>query len=59
MIQSVFVPKGTQIIASTAACNRNKELWGEDADEWKPERWLKGVPSAVEAAHIPGIYFYL
>ncbi|PIL27364.1 hypothetical protein GSI_10511 [Ganoderma sinense ZZ0214-1] len=55
MIDSVFVPKGTQILASTAACNRR----GEDADEWKPERWLKGVPSAVEAAHIPGIYFHM
>lgn len=30
--------------------------WGEDALEWKPERWLKPLPRAVEDAWIPGIY---
>ncbi|KAI1798370.1 hypothetical protein LXA43DRAFT_1088480 [Ganoderma leucocontextum] len=33
MIESVFVPKGTLLLASTVACNRNKELRGEDTDE--------------------------
>ena len=36
--------------------NRDKEIWGPDADEWKPERWLQPLPRSVEDAHIPGIY---
>ena len=27
-----------------------------DADEWKPERWVKPLPRTVEEANVPGIY---
>ena len=33
-----------------------KELWGEDADEWKPERWLSPLPDAALNASIPGVF---
>ena len=55
-ITEVPVPKGTYITLNLRACNINKALWGEDAKEWKPERWLSPVPKAVEDARIPGIY---
>ncbi|KAL8870147.1 MAG: hypothetical protein Q9174_003739 [Haloplaca sp. 1 TL-2023] len=35
-----YIPKGTRIILCPSAVNRSKELWGEDAMEFKPERWL-------------------
>lgn len=35
-----FVPKGTDIILSPAAVNQSFELWGEDALEFKPDRWM-------------------
>ncbi|KAM5540027.1 hypothetical protein V8D89_006167 [Ganoderma adspersum] len=47
---------GTTIFLNLRACNANKAIWGEDAGEWKPERWLRPLPKAVEDAHIPGIY---
>ncbi|KAI0079855.1 cytochrome P450 [Panus rudis PR-1116 ss-1] len=50
------VPKGTYVLAGLRACNLNKELWGEDVKEWKPERWLSPLPQAVIDAHIPGVY---
>ncbi|THH31663.1 hypothetical protein EUX98_g2562 [Antrodiella citrinella] len=40
VIQKVFVPKGTRVILSVAAYNRDKALWGEDAHEFNPNRWL-------------------
>lgn len=40
-ITKLPIAKGTKIILSIAAYNRNKEIWGEDAHEYKPERWLE------------------
>lgn len=35
----MFVAKGTRIQYSMWALHRNKVVYGEDADEFKPERW--------------------
>ncbi|KAG1744162.1 cytochrome P450 [Suillus paluster] len=40
MISSIYVPENTTLIISILASNHNKEIWGEDASEWRPERWL-------------------
>ncbi|KAM5541728.1 hypothetical protein V8D89_004457 [Ganoderma adspersum] len=50
------VPKGTKVVVGIAAVNRDKSLWGEDALEWKPDRWLSALPETVMQAHIPGVY---
>lgn len=55
-IHEIFVPNGTEIIIGIMASNRNPALWGEDAYEWKPERWRSPLPDAVTQAHIPGVY---
>ncbi|KAL9621780.1 MAG: hypothetical protein Q9160_003752 [Pyrenula sp. 1 TL-2023] len=34
------VPKGTTIILSPAAINASSELWGPDAGEFNPDRWM-------------------
>ncbi len=39
-INGQFIPKGTTIILAPWATNTSKHLWGEDALEFKPERWL-------------------
>ena len=36
----VFVAKGQMAHWSVYAMHRRKDLFGEDADEFKPERWL-------------------
>ena len=56
MLESIFVPKGTAIGLGTLATNRSKTIWGEDALEWKPERWLRPAPPALEEARMPGVY---
>ncbi|POS68716.1 cytochrome P450 [Diaporthe helianthi] len=35
----VFVPAGTEVNFSTHVMHRRSDLWGEDADEFVPERW--------------------
>ncbi len=39
----VFVRAGQSVFYSVHAMHRRKDLWGEDADEFKPERWEKGL----------------
>ncbi|KAF5375312.1 hypothetical protein D9757_009677 [Collybiopsis confluens] len=53
-MHEIAVPKGTSILVSIFNANRNTDLWGKDANEWKPERWLSSLPSAVTDAPIPG-----
>ncbi|EKM58163.1 uncharacterized protein PHACADRAFT_252249 [Phanerochaete carnosa HHB-10118-sp] len=60
-VDAIPIKKGTQILVSIIASNHSKEVWGEDASEWKPERWLnladnempKGITDSVK---YPGVY---
>ena len=54
VITEIFVPKGTVVISANAAVNRSRSIWGADAREWKPERWLAPLPEVVADAHVPG-----
>ena len=56
MIHEVGVPKGTLVLPNFLACNTSKELWGDDALEWRPERWLEPLPTSLTDARIPGVY---
>ncbi|KZL80046.1 benzoate 4-monooxygenase cytochrome p450, partial [Colletotrichum incanum] len=38
-----FVPAGTAVGINPYVVGRNKEVWGLDADVFRPERWLQGV----------------
>ena len=58
-MSEVAVPKGSQIVINLRAVNTYKAIWGEDALEWKPERWLNPLPRSVEEARIPGIYSHV
>ncbi|KIP09182.1 hypothetical protein PHLGIDRAFT_34578 [Phlebiopsis gigantea 11061_1 CR5-6] len=53
-LDQFVVPKGTEIILNWQGCNRDKAIWGEDAMEWKPERWFR-LPQTVLEARLPGI----
>ena len=56
LLHSIFVPKGTRIFVLIQASNVSPELWGADAHEWRPERWLEPLPDALAGAKIPGVY---
>ncbi|RPD52579.1 cytochrome P450 [Lentinus tigrinus ALCF2SS1-6] len=56
MMSEILVPRGTLVVPNLQACNRNKALWGDDALEWRPERWMEELPKELYEAHVPGIY---
>lgn len=43
VINELHIPKGTHVIVSDIAYHRNKDIWGDDADVWRPSRWLDGT----------------
>ncbi|KAJ6456998.1 cytochrome P450 [Mycena vitilis] len=50
---SLLIPKGQIIHMPILAVNTDPEIWGEDAAEFRPERWEK-VPAA--ASGIPSVW---
>ncbi|KDQ24636.1 hypothetical protein PLEOSDRAFT_1047061 [Pleurotus ostreatus PC15] len=56
IISEIPIPSNTNVIVGLRASNTNPQLWGSDALEWKPERWLSPLPDALQEAHVPGIY---
>ncbi|KAB5591162.1 Cytochrome P450 [Ceratobasidium theobromae] len=55
-IREILVRKGTSIYVALREANRSKETWGEDASEFKPDRWLGRLPNSVSDARTPGVY---
>ncbi|KAK9859635.1 hypothetical protein MYU51_013805 [Penicillium brevicompactum] len=39
-LQDIAIPRGTKIMISSCATNMDKSLWGPDATEFNPHRWL-------------------
>jgi cytochrome P450 len=55
-VHEVFVPANTDVFVQIHHLNRDPSIWGSDAAEWKPERWLAPLPESVANANIQGIY---
>lgn len=47
-VDGKFIPKGTTVYIASRTINQDKEIWGPDADEFKPERWLN-LPEKYDA----------
>ncbi|KAF7915326.1 uncharacterized protein EAE98_011192 [Botrytis deweyae] len=37
--QPMFLPAGSRVLVSTYAMQYRKDIWGEDAEKFRPERW--------------------
>ncbi|KAI9453265.1 cytochrome P450 [Lactarius psammicola] len=55
-VQEIFIPKNTNVYPHISNLNRDPSIWGTDAAEWKPERWLAPLPQSVADANIQGVY---
>ena len=46
-ISGYLVPKGTEVMTSPWSLHYNTRVWGEDAAQWNPDRWLEGESVAA------------
>ncbi|KAK0461885.1 cytochrome P450 [Desarmillaria tabescens] len=55
VLNELPIAKGTYIISSAVAYNRNKDIFGPDADLYHPDRWLKAKPKTRSDAPSIGL----
>lgn len=54
-IRELYLKKGTYVTVGIGLANRDPAVWGDDAEDWKPERWLNG-PEEITKERLPGVY---
>ena len=52
-IGGVQIPQGTTATIAPWAINRSRALWGTNADQFNPDRWLDGPNAATGGATSP------
>ena len=55
-LRAVHVPAGTTVAISILAANYNKAVWGDDADRWDPERFVRLKNDNAEKQVKVGVY---
>lgn len=48
-----FFPEGTVLSVPSYTIHRNKEVWGDDAESFRPERWFEMNPTAIQKTFNP------
>jgi hypothetical protein len=48
IINHLQIGKGMRVAVPMIAVNLSSALWGDDAFQFRPERWLEGVPSRAQ-----------
>lgn len=49
--QKLCVPPGVRLTVLSGVIHRDQELWGDDADNFRPERFANGISGACKEAH--------
>ena len=48
-VKGVYVPGGVEVASSSWAMMKRKDVFGADADVFRPERWIDDDPEAIRA----------
>ncbi|KAI5072399.1 hypothetical protein GOP47_0012505 [Adiantum capillus-veneris] len=47
-VSDIIIPKGLEVIIPVSAMHRNKDVWGQDSEEFKPGRFANGINKACK-----------
>ncbi|WWC91011.1 uncharacterized protein L201_005951 [Kwoniella dendrophila CBS 6074] len=56
MIESVNLPKGAAMMIPILNVNTSVEIWGEDAEQFNPDRFLKSTDTNSNRNSVPGVW---
>jgi len=59
LVSDIPTFRGQKVILGIACCNTDRRIWGPNALEWDPSRWIDGLPEEVTGAKIPGVVPHL
>jgi cytochrome P450 len=48
-VNGVFIPEGTEVGVSVYSMLRRKDIFGVDADTFRPDRWIDNTPETVKS----------
>ncbi|KAI9667768.1 MAG: hypothetical protein M1821_000585 [Bathelium mastoideum] len=48
ILHGKYIPEGTTIGCNAWVVNRNKEVFGEDVETFRPERWIENTPDRLQ-----------
>jgi len=48
-VREIALEKGTTVVIGIHGYNRSMAIWGADAKEYKPERWLSPLPESAKS----------
>ena len=51
-----MLKNNTNVTIGIAAVNCDPEIWGDDAGDWVPERWIDRNAEEVTKERLPGVY---
>jgi benzoate 4-monooxygenase len=52
-IRGQFFPQGTVLSVPSYSIHRDTSIWGEDVEQFRPERWLEGDEAAMHKTFNP------
>ncbi|KAF6764285.1 cytochrome P450 monooxygenase [Ephemerocybe angulata] len=52
-VRGQFFPEGTVLSVPSYSIHRDPSVWGEDVEDFRPERWLEGDSSAMHRCFNP------
>jgi cytochrome P450 len=47
-IMGIHLPAGTEVSMTAPVIHQNKEIFGVDADRFRPERWIDSTPEQIK-----------
>ena len=53
-VNGVYIPGGIEVCHNAYTTQRRKEVYGQDAEYFRPERWLEAAVEAAKAGHEGG-----
>ena len=57
-LNGLFVPEGTVVSTNAWVNNRNKEVYGQDADDFNPERWMESEEKSTTMENLSFTFGY-